>query len=53
MSTFKVESGEANADRVRITEDTLAIDPLDGRTILVPLSWFPRLLHGTPKERNN
>jgi hypothetical protein len=53
MSTFKAEQREAKADSVRITEDTLAVDLLDGRTISVPLAWFPRLLHGTPKERNN
>jgi Protein of unknown function (DUF2442) len=53
MSTFKVEQREAKAESVRITEDTLAVDLFDGRTISVPLAWFPRLLHGTPKERNN
>ena len=38
---------------VRVTNDTLAVDLDDGRTISVPLVWFPRLLHGTPKERSN
>ena len=26
---------------------------MDGRTIIVPLLWYPRLWHGTPEERNN
>jgi hypothetical protein len=34
-------------------EDKLAVDFADGRTISVPLSWYPRLLHGSPSERQN
>ncbi len=33
------------------TEDALTVDLLDGRTISVPLGWYPRLLHGSPTER--
>jgi hypothetical protein len=36
---------------VRVTEDTLSVDLADGRTISVPLAWFPRLVHGTKAER--
>jgi hypothetical protein len=36
---------------VTVTEDALAIDLVDGRTVLAPLTWYPRLLHGTPEER--
>lgn len=36
---------------VCVTEDTLSVDLADGRTIAVPLAWFPRLAHGTPQER--
>jgi len=36
-----------------VTEDTLSVDLSDGRTISVPLVWFPRLLHAKPKERKN
>src|SRR6516164_5308370 len=36
---------------VTLTDDTLAVDLADGRTIAVPLDWFPRLIHGTAKER--
>ena len=44
---------EAKAQNVSVTADTLAVDLSDGRTISVPLVWFPRLLHGTPEERSN
>jgi hypothetical protein len=38
---------------VKITEDTLSVDLEDGRTIAVPIGWYPRLAHGTPAERLN
>jgi hypothetical protein len=44
---------EAEAQNVSVTNDTLAVDLSDGRTISVPLAWFPRLLHETPEERSN
>jgi hypothetical protein len=53
MSTLKVEQTEARAQHVKVTADTLAVDLTDGRTISVPLAWFPRLLHGSVAERNN
>jgi hypothetical protein len=37
---------------VKVTEGALIVDLSDGRTMSVPLAWFPRLLHGTPEERN-
>jgi hypothetical protein len=36
---------------VTVTDDALIVDLLDGRTVTVPLSWYPRLVHGTPAER--
>ncbi len=53
MSTFAIEIAVPNADDVTVTEDTLSVDLSDGRTISVPLTWFPRLVHSTPEERNN
>ncbi|MBA3241734.1 MAG: DUF2442 domain-containing protein [Acidobacteria bacterium] len=44
---------EAKAQNVMVTDDSLVVDLNDGRTISVPLAWYPRLLHGTPEERNN
>ena len=38
---------------VMITEEKLIVDLDDGRSILVPLEWYPRLLYASPKERNN
>jgi hypothetical protein len=51
ISADKIEI--PNAENVTITEDTLSVDLSDGRTISVPLAWFPRLLQSTPDERNN
>lgn len=53
MSSSPVETGVAQAQRVSVTEDTLIVDLIDGRSVSVPLSWFPRLVHGTPEERKN
>jgi hypothetical protein len=36
-----------------ISDDSLAVDLADGRTVIVPLVWYPRLLAGTPDERRN
>jgi Protein of unknown function (DUF2442) len=41
------------AEAVIVTEDTLSVDLSDGRTISVPIAWFPRLLYATPEERQN
>lgn len=51
MSTSGIELREANALRVTVSEDTLAVDLADGRTITAPVAWFPRLAHGSPAER--
>ena len=47
-----VNSGDRVAD-VHCTEDKLTVDLADGRSISVPLAWFPLLLHATPRERDN
>jgi hypothetical protein len=41
------------AVKVTVTDDTLSVDMEDGRTVSVPIGWYPRLAHGTPKERAN
>lgn len=38
---------------VRFDENSMWVDLSDGRTISVPLAWFPRLLKATPKQRMN
>lgn len=52
MAATEPKAGERIKD-VRLTEDTLSVDLLDGRTISVPLAWYPRLLHATPEERDH
>lgn len=53
MTTSGNDVQFARAQKVAITTDTLAVDLEDGRSILVPLEWFPRLVHGTKKERSH
>ena len=45
-------SADERVRDVRVSEDTLTVDLMDGRTISVPLVWYPRLLSGTPKQRS-
>jgi hypothetical protein len=52
MSTSEPKAGE-RITAVRVTEDALTVDLLDGRTMTVPLAWYPRLLHASEAERNN
>ena len=41
------------AERISIDEELLTIDFVDGRSVSIPLEWYPRLVHGTVQERNN
>ena len=38
---------------VRVSDDSLAVDVMDGRTIVVPLVWYPRLLNASTTQREN
>lgn len=42
-----------SAESVRFDEHTMWVELVDGRTIGVPLAWFPRLLHATPEQRQH
>jgi hypothetical protein len=53
MTTSVIKIEVPDAENVTITEDTLRVDLSDGRTLSVPLAWFPRLVHATSEERNN
>ena len=53
MSISGIELREAVAQGVTASDEALVVDLADGRTITVPLAWFPRLAHGTPAERAN
>jgi hypothetical protein len=52
MSIPDNKPGERVKD-VHFTEDSLSVDLMDGRTISVPLVWYPRLLHADGKQRRN
>jgi hypothetical protein len=52
MQASEIKPGE-RVKNVTFTEDTLAVDRIDGRTIVVPLAWYPRLLDATPEQRQN
>jgi hypothetical protein len=50
MSSLTVD---VRAQNVVMTADSLIVELHDGRSMSVPLTWYPRLLHGTPDERSN
>ena len=51
MTFSRVDMEIPNAERVSVTDDTVSVELCDGRSVSVPLTWFPRLLHGTATER--
>src|SRR5258708_1073376 len=51
MSISGTEVREAVAQGVTVSDEALTVDLTDGRTIVVPVAWFPRLGHGTAEER--
>lgn len=52
MHIMEPKAGEAVRD-VQLSEDDLIVLLADGRTISVPLAWFPKLLHATREQREN
>jgi hypothetical protein len=53
MNIPGTEAGQVTATSIETTDDALIADLTDGRTIAVPLAWFPRLAHATAAERAN
>jgi hypothetical protein len=51
MSSSQVEIIRPAAIHVVVTADTLTVDLMDGRTISVPVAWYPRLAHGSAQEQ--
>lgn len=51
ISTVEIEIPAA--ENVTVEEDSLCVDLSDGRTLSVPLAWFPRLLYASPVERQH
>ncbi|MBI3944216.1 MAG: DUF2442 domain-containing protein [Chloroflexi bacterium] len=52
MTTLTLESDPVALD-VEVTDEKLIVDLADGRSITIPLSWYPRLVHGSPAEREH
>lgn len=52
MNFSEPKAGE-RVKAVQFTDDTIIVDLFDGRTITVPLTWYPRLLHATQEQRSN
>ena len=52
MTTLVLET-EPIAVHVTVTEDKLTVDLADGRSLVVPLAWYPRLVQGSPAERQH
>lgn len=52
MNGSDIRPGERVKD-VQFQEDTMSVDLSDGRTITVPIAWYPSLLHATPEQRSN
>ena len=52
-SLSPIDVSQARAQNVSLTEAALGVEMIDGRTITVPLTWYPRLAHGNPAERAN
>jgi len=51
MNTSATEIQDARAQDVRVGVDSLVVELVDGRTLTVPLAWFPRLWYGSEQER--
>jgi hypothetical protein len=50
MGILALEADE-RVKNVHVTEDSLSVDLMDGRTITVPLAWYPRLMNASVKKR--
>lgn len=53
LKRSRIEMDVPNAIRVELSEDMLTVMLSDARSILVPLTWYPRLLSGRPEERQH
>ncbi|MCO5182384.1 MAG: DUF2442 domain-containing protein [Anaerolineae bacterium] len=53
MTAVTIDLQAVAIQDVTVSEDTLSVDLVDGRTISVPLGWYPRLWHATDAERSN
>ena len=52
MTTLVIDESSLRAVQVQVTKEALVVDLFDGRSVSVPLVWYPRLVHASPEERN-
>ena len=53
MSSSTTDTQVVTATNLVVDDDNLTANLTDGRSLTVPLAWYPRLSHGTAKERSN
>jgi hypothetical protein len=53
MSTFEIDAGDLRPRSVEFTATELVVTLVDGRKIVTPLDWYPRLKAASPKQRAN
>ena len=53
MSTLEIEIGDLHASSVDFTATELIVTLANGRKIVTPLAWYPRLQHASPAQRAN
>lgn len=53
MSSSVTDLRNAQAQDVAVSDETLTVNLVDGRSVSVPLAWYPRLTHARPAERTN
>jgi len=53
MSSSVSDLRNAQAQDVTLSDETLTVELVDGRSVSIPLAWYPRLTHATPAERKN
>lgn len=53
MSSSAINSQAPSATKVVVGDDALTVDLADGRSITVPIAWYPRLTHATSQERDD
>jgi len=51
MSTLVIDVESVRADSVEVNDETLIVNLSEGRSVSVPLAWYPRLWYGTGDER--
>ncbi|MDF5724293.1 MAG: DUF2442 domain-containing protein [Rhizonema sp. PD37] len=52
MTTLTLET-EPIANQVTVSNEKLIVDLADGRSLSIPLTWYPRLMQASPEERKN